>query len=174
MGGALVVGAPAPAFEDLAVALRRSRTLHGAVSSPMSSWLALRGLRTLPCRVAWQSRGALAIAEALAGSAAVERVHYPGLASHPQHALAARQLRGGFGGVVAFEVRGGRAAALRVVEHLELIRSATSLGGVETMIEHRRSIEGEASPTPDGLLRLSVGLEHPDDLIAALSRGLGA
>jgi cystathionine gamma-synthase len=159
---------------DLAGRLHRARTLLGPIAAPLSSWLILRGLRTLACRMEWHCRGALRIAEALAEHPAVERVHYPGLASHPQHALAVRQMHGGFGGVLSFEVRGGRGAALEVVGRLGLITSATSLGGVESLIEHRQSVEGAASPSPPNLLRLSVGLEHPADLLADLEQALAA
>ncbi len=159
---------------ELHGSLLRARTLLGAVCSPMSSWLVLRGLRSLPCRMEWHCRGAQVVAEALARHPAVERVHYPGLPSHPGHALAARQMPRGAGGVLSFELRGGREAALRVASRLRLFMSATSLGGTESLVEHRASIEGPLSPTPPGLLRLSVGLEHPDDLVADLEQALGA
>jgi cystathionine gamma-synthase len=170
--GALVVG-DAPAARELGARLRRERTLLGPVAAPLSAWLVLRGLRSLPCRMAWACRSAQAIAEALAEHPAVARVHYPGLRSHPGHAIAARQMTGGFGAVLSFVLRGGRPAALAVVQRLALITSATSLGGVETLVEHRASVEGAGSPTDPGLLRIAVGLEHVDDLLEDLRAALG-
>ncbi len=144
----------------------------GAVPSPFDCWLLLRSLSTLPVRVRAQTDSALQIASFLAAHPAVDRVHYPGLPTHPGHATAARQMHG-FGAMLSFEVRGGREAAFRLASRLQIITRATSLGGVESLIEHRRSIEGDDSPTPDNLLRLSVGLEHADDLIDDLRAALG-
>jgi cystathionine gamma-synthase len=168
LAGALVLAERGELFDSL----HHSRTLLGGVASPMSSWLVLRGLRSLPCRMEWHCRGAQAVAGFLAGHPAIERVHYPGLPSHPGHALAARQMPRGAGGVLSFEVRGGRDAALAVASRLQLFINATSLGGTESLVEHRASIEGQRSPTPGNLLRLAVGLEHPDDLIADLDQAL--
>ena len=167
-GGALVFRRS----DAAATQARHVRHVLGGVASPFGSWLVLRGLRTLACRVERQSANALALAQALESLPAVETVHYPGLASHPGHAIAARQMQGGFGGMLAFRVRGGRAAALAVVKRLKLLTVATSLGGVETLIEHRASSEGPTSTTPENLLRVSVGLEHPDDLIEDLRQAL--
>ena len=155
--------------------------VQGGVASPFNSWLVLRGLRTLACRVERQSASALTIAEALEAHAAVEVVHYPGLASHPGHSVAARQMSA-FGGVLSIQVAGGRRAALDMASRLRLVRNATSLGGVETLLEHRASVS-RARPThlsrqephstvPENLLRISIGLEHPDDLIADLRQAL--
>ena len=112
------------------------------------------------------------IAHILAGQPAVEKVHYPGLGSHPGHPIAARQMKD-FGGMLSFQVRGGREAALAVAGALTLITNATSLGGCESLIEHRASVEGDAPVSPDNLLRLSVGLEAPEDLLADLAQALG-
>jgi len=114
------------------------------------------------------------VARGLEQHPVVARVTYPGLPSHPQHAIAARQMQGGFGGMMSFEVKGGAGGALAVISRLKLIKVATSLGGVETLIEHRRSIEGPQSDVPDGLLRLSVGCEHADDIWADLNAALSA
>jgi len=168
LGGALVFRA-AGALAERAEALRH-RT--GAVAAPFSSWLVLRGLRTLACRMERHSANALALAEALEGRPGLAAVLYPGLASHPGHALAARQMRGGFGGMLSLRVAGGRSTALAVAARLELFTHATSLGGVESLVEHRASIEGSDATSPDDLLRLSVGLEHPEDLLADLDRAL--
>ncbi len=166
--GALVLGVDG----ELRRTLLGQRTVLGAVASPMSSWLVLRGLRTLACRMDWHCRGAQAVAEFLAGHAAVDRVHYPGLPSHPQHALARSQMVG-FGGMLSFHVRGGRERALAAAGRLRLFCNATSLGSTESLVEHRESVEGAGSPTAPDLLRPSVGLEHPDDLVDDLRQALG-
>lgn len=168
LAGALVLGHDG----ELRAELLAQRTVLGPVASPFTSWVILRGLRTLPCRMAWHARGGAAVAEFLAEHPAVERVHYPGLAAHPQHQVARRQMRGGFGGMLSFEVRGGAAPALACAGRLRLFRNATSLGSTESLVEHRASVEGPGSPTPPGLLRLSIGLEHPDDLVADLAQAL--
>ena len=147
------------------------RHILGAVSSPFNSWLVLRGLRSLPCRMERHSANGLAVARALEAHPNVEAVHYPGLESHPGHAVAARQMSG-FGGMLSFRVRGGRDAAIRVASRVRLLTNATSLGGTESLIEHRASSEGPSSPTPQNLLRVSIGLEHPDDLIDDLKQAL--
>ncbi len=167
MGGALVFRND----DALAAGCWDLRKLAGASASPFAAWMCLRGLRSLPARMAWHGRNAGSVAAALAAHPQVERVHYPGLATHPQHALAARQMRD-FGGMVSFEVRGGREPALAVAGRLKLFVNATSLGGCESLVEHRASVEGAHPTSPPGLLRLSVGLEHPDDLVADLLRAL--
>ena len=168
-GGALILRERGESHERIA----HIRHILGAVGSPFNSWLVLRGLRSLSCRMERHSSNGLALAQALAVHPAVEAVHYPGLPSHPGHAVAARQMSG-FGGMLSFRVRGGRDAAIRVASRVELFTNATSLGGAESLIEHRASSEGPGSPTPQSLLRVSVGLEHPDDLIADLRRALEA
>lgn len=168
MGGALVF-AKADRFHARCAAARK---FAGAVASPFSSWLVLRGARTLACRVERHCRNARAVAAFLSGHAGVSATHYPGLAAHPGHAIAARQMSD-FGGMVSFEVAGGREAALRVAGALKLFTNATSLGGCESLVEHRASVEGVHSTTPAGLLRLSVGLEAPEDLVADLDQALG-
>lgn len=157
--------------DALAARCRSWRQLHGAVASPFASWLVLRGLGTLAARLGWQCTSARAIAERIQHHPALGAVHHPSLPSHPQHALAGRQMTA-YGAMLALELAGGRAAALRVAAAVRLFINATSLGGVESLIEHRASIEGPDSPTPDGLLRLSIGLEDPDDLYADLEQAL--
>jgi len=147
------------------------RDILGAVASPFNSWLILRGLRSLPCRMERHSANAGAVAAALAAHPAVEAVYYPGLPSHPGHDVARRQMTG-FGGMLSFLVRGGREETLRVAKRVKLFVNATSLGGVESLMEHRASSEGKSSRAPQNLLRLSVGLEHPDDLIEDLLQAL--
>ena len=165
-GGCLVVKS-----QELLDGVLQVREVLGAVASPFNSWLILRGLRTLPCRMERHSTNGSAVAAALAACPAVEAVYYPGLASHPEHDVARRQMKG-FGGMLSFLVRGGREEALRVASRVKLFVNATSLGGVESLIEHRASNEGKLSRAPQNLLRLSIGLEHPDDLIEDLLQAL--
>ena len=157
-----------PIWGDIA----EERKVGGAVLGAFEAWLLLRGMRTMHLRVAHASRCALEIARKLEAHPAVARVTYPGLESHAQHAIAKRQMVGGFGGMMSFEVTGGAADALGVIARLQLIKVATSLGGVETLLEHRRSIEGPASDVPEGLLRLSIGCEHADDIWRDLEQAL--
>jgi cystathionine gamma-synthase len=168
IAGALI-GARADAYWQRAL---RLRTLLGAVLGPFEASLLLRGLRTLHVRVRQQCRSAQAIARHFHSHPAVERVLYPGLESHPGHGIAARQMRGGFGGMLSLCVRGGEAGAIAAASHVEVWKRATSLGGVESLIEHRASIEGAGSPCPPNLLRLSVGLESTADLIGDLEQAL--
>jgi cystathionine gamma-synthase len=129
-------------------------------------------MRTLFVRYRQASANAMAIARHLERHPGVERVLYPGLSSHPGHAIAARQMRDGFGGMLSFLVKGGFADAQRVCTRLKVIVPATSLGGVESLAEHRKAVEGPSSPVPDNLVRLSTGIEHVDDLIADLEQAL--
>lgn len=170
LGGALIHGADCPA--DIVARLQSWQKLGGAVPAPFDCWLLLRSLATLPIRVRAQSATAAALATWLAGHPGVERVHYPGLSGHPGHAVAARQMAQS-GAMLSFEVRGGFAGAAAVAARVRLITRATSLGGVESLVEHRKPVEGPDSPTPENLLRLSVGLEHADDLRADLQHALG-
>ena len=169
MGGALVF-ARRDKFHD---AVFHRRHLTGGILAPFSAWLILRGCRSLPARMAWHCRNAAALAQFLAGHEAVEAVHYPGLATHPGHEIAARQMSD-FGGMLSLRIKGGRDAALRVAGALQLAINATSLGGPETLVEHRASIEGANAVSPDNLLRVSVGLEHSDDLLGDFGRALEA
>jgi len=141
------------------------------VPSPFDCWLTLRGLDTLPYRVRAQSQNAMQVARWLQGRPMVEQVHYPGLAAHPGHSIAARQMAA-FGGMLSFQVRGTREKAMAVAAGCRLFIRATSLGGAHSLIEHRASVEGPATRTPQNLLRLSIGLEHPDDLIEDLDQAL--
>ncbi|HVN42993.1 MAG TPA: PLP-dependent transferase [Steroidobacteraceae bacterium] len=158
---------------DLLEGLRDYQATAGAVPSPFDCWLVMRSLATLPYRVRAQAATALAIAGFLHADRRVERVYYPGLADHTGHAIAASQMRGGFGGVVSFQVRGSAEQAMAVAARVRLFTRATSLGGVESLIEHRASMEGPHSQTPQNLLRLSIGLENVSDLLEDLSQALG-
>jgi len=167
-GGALITRHENYLFERA----RKSQRYGGAVPSPFDCWLTRRGIDTLPWRVRAHSDNAMRVAQFLCAHAAVEAVHYPGLVSHPGHKIAAR-LMSGFGGMLSFQVRGGKEAAMGVAARCELFLRATSLGGAHSLIEHRASIEGPSSKTPQNLLRCSIGLEHADDLIADLGGALG-
>jgi cystathionine gamma-synthase len=167
IGGVLVTKFDNYLFERV----RNAQRYGGAVPSPFDCWLTLRGIATLPCRMRVHLENASAVAVYLQGHSSVERVHYPGLPDHPGHALAARQMHG-FGGMLSFEVRGGRDGAMAVAANLRLFTRATSLGGPHSFIEHRASVEGPGSTTPQGLLRMSVGLENSADLIADLDQAL--
>jgi cystathionine gamma-synthase len=147
------------------------RHLVGGVSSPFNSWLVLRGIRSLGARMRVHCENAMAVAEFLAAHPRVEAVYYPGLPAHAGHVIAARQMSA-FGGMLSFLVRGSRADALAITKKTRLFVAATSLGGVESLIEHRQSSEGEGSRTPETLLRMSVGLEDPRDLVDDLSQAL--
>lgn len=148
------------------------RTSCGSVLGSFEAWLLLRGMRTLPLRVKQACANALYLAEKLEHHDAVAQVLYPGLPSHPQHRLAERQMRGGFGGMLSIRVKGGEAAAIRCAARTRLWKRATSLGGVESLIEHRASIEGKGTPVPPDLLRLSAGIEQAEELLDDLSQAL--
>lgn len=143
----------------------------GAVPSPFECWLTLRGLQTFPYRVRAQSRSAQQIAEFLVDQRKIEAVHYPGLSSHPGHKIAQKQMTS-FGGMLSIQVKGGQKEAFKLAAGVKLFTHATSLGGPHSLIEHRASVEGAATRSPVNLLRLSVGLEHPDDLIEDLEQAL--
>ncbi|OAN45691.1 cystathionine gamma-synthase [Paramagnetospirillum marisnigri] len=152
--------------------IKAVQSQNGAILGTFEAWLLQRGLRTLFPRVQWQCRSTLDLAQRLAAHPRVAEVLYPGLPDFPGHALAARQMTGGFGGMLSIRVKGGEAAAVAVAARVGLWKPATSLGGVESLIEHRASIEGPTSPVPTDLLRLSVGLEAVDDLWADLDQAL--
>ncbi len=170
MGGAVVSGGAAddPYFNRV----RTIQTAGGAIPSPFDCWLVRRGIRTLPWRMRAHSESAQKVAEFLAAHPRVETVHYPGLPGHPQYAVAHRQMAG-FGGMLSVQVRGGRDAAFAVAGKVRVFTCATSFGSTESLLEHRASVEGAATRAPDNLLRLSIGLEHPDDLVEDLAQALG-
>jgi cystathionine gamma-synthase len=169
MGGVVVSREAGPVVERL----RSLQVDGGAVPSPFDSWLVLRGIRTLPWRMRAHCSNAGAVAAFLSQHPKVERVHYPGLRSDPGHEIASRQMTAP-GGMLSFVVPGGQARAFAVAARLRLFTRATSLGGPESLVEHRASVEGRDTRAPEGLLRLSIGLEHSDDLIADLSEALAA
>ena len=156
---------------------RRIREIQhsgGAIPSPFECWLALRGIQTLPYRMRAHSENATRVARFLDGHPAVAEVFYPGLASHPGHRVASEQMSL-FGGMLSFLVRGRPTErAMAVAANVRVFTRATSLGGTHSYVEHRASIEGAGTAAPENLLRLSVGLEHPDDLTDDLARALRA
>ena len=167
LGGILV----AKETNDLFQRIRTVQYAAGAVPSPFDCWLVLRGMRTVPWRMRAHSENAMRIATFLAEHPNIERVYYPGLPAHPGHDIACKQMSM-FGGMLSLEVKGGREAAVGVTGRTRLFIRATSLGGVESLIEHRASIEGPGTTSPPGLLRLSIGLENADDLIEDLDQAL--
>jgi len=176
VGGAIVSRRP----EDAARVAAMVNAL-GTCCSPFDAWLVLRGIRTLPCRMAAHAKNAAALAELLSGHPAVERVYYPGLRSHPQHRLARRQMQG-FGGMLSFDLRGGQAAAFEVISRLRIFSFAESLGGVESLVEHPETMS-HASMTPEARraagitganVRVSAGIENTEDLVADLEQALAA
>jgi len=170
VAGALVTRACDATWEAIA----HQRAYRGAILGPFEAWLLLRGMRTLYLRVPRSAANAQAVAEALARHPAVRRVFYPGLAGHPGHDVARAQMQGGFGPLLSFRVRDGEAAARALAARLTLFRDATSLGGVESLVEHRASVEGAGSALPLDLLRLSIGIEAPEDLVRDLESALDA
>jgi cystathionine gamma-synthase len=157
---------------DLFERIRFIQTIGGAVPSPFDCWLALRGIQTLPYRMPAHAANARRVAEFLHEHPAVERVLYAGLPDHPGHAVARQQMTD-FSGLMSFLVQGGQAEAMQVAAKVKVITRATSFGGTHSLIEHRASVEEGTSTTPQNLLRLSVGLENADDLIADLDQALG-
>ena len=153
--------------------IKAIRSGTGGILGTFESWLLQRGMRTLPIRVERASHAALRVAEYFTGHRHVAAVLYPGLPEFAGHAVAKKQMQGGFGGMLSIRTLGGEAAAIATAANVEIWKRATSLGGVESLIEHRRSVEDAESPCPPDLLRLSVGLEHPEDLIADLEQALG-
>lgn len=167
IAGALIV---APGQEALLVKYKSIRNDYGAVLGTFEAWLLLRGMRTLSIRVLTASQNALAIAQFLQTQPLVKLVLYAGLPSHTGHDIACQQMSGGFGGMLSFQVHRGESVAKTLASRVQLIRQAISFGSTETVIEHRAGMEGTDSPTPRDLLRISVGIEHIDDLIADLQQ----
>ena len=167
-GGVLSVRQTGPFWDDLF----QARKLQGTVLQSFDAWLLIRGMRTLFLRVEKASENAMAIARHFIGHEHVEAVYYPGLASDPGHEVARRQTNGQFGGMLSMIVKGSEQTAIDVARHCEVFYPATSLGGVESLIEHRKTVSGEGFPVHERLLRLSIGIEDADDLIADLEQAL--
>lgn len=168
LGGCLVI----KEHKELEDSLRAIQTLTGGVPSPFDCWLVTRGIKTLHLRVKQQTKNAKKLAKFLEQHPKIEKVNYPGLKSHPHYKVAKKQMKGGYGAMLSVQIKGDAKEAMAITGRLKLFTTATSLGGVESLVEHRKSIEGPDSPTPDNLLRLSVGIEHIDDLIADWEQAL--
>ncbi|MBC8036594.1 MAG: PLP-dependent transferase [Rhizobiales bacterium] len=168
LAGVLVTREANARWKDLA----SLRTKMGSPLAPLECWLLMRGLRTVFVRYRQASANALAIARHFEKHPKVERLLYPGLPSHPGHAIAVRQMTDGFGGMLSILVKGGIEEAKHLCTRLRVVVPATSLGGVESLAEHRKSVEGPTSPVPDNLVRFSIGIEHVDDLIADIAQAL--
>lgn len=167
LGGVLVTAKS----DNLWASIRNIQQIGGAVPSPFDCFLLLRSIKTLPYRMRGHSENGMALAKYLQSHSKIEEVFYPGLSSHPQHDVAKKQMSA-FGGMLSILVKGGAAEARKVVNSVKIFAQATSLGGVESLIEHRASVEGPDTKTPQNLIRISVGLEHIDDLIADLEMAL--
>lgn len=169
LAGALITAKTDARWKEVATL----RTKTGAPLAPFECWLLIRGLRTLFVRYRQASANALAVARHFDKHPKIERVLYPGLPSHKGHDIAKRQMADGFGGMLSLLVKGSAADAVKVCTRLKVIVPATSLGGVESLAEHRKTVEGPESPVPDNLIRFSIGIEHADDLIADIEQALG-
>jgi cystathionine gamma-synthase len=168
LGGCIIVNKK----NELAQRIREYQTVGGSVPSPFDCWLLNRSLSTLSLRLERQVKNAAAIAVFLKSQPQIEEVYYPGLEHHPHHEIAKKQMNGQFGSMISITIRGGEAKAITLASGMKLFKHATSLGGVESLIEHRRSAEGITARSPASLLRLSVGIEYLDDLLEDLSAGL--
>ncbi len=158
----------------LAEKIRNIQIICGAVPAPFDCWLVTRGIQTLPLRMRAQTENAQKLAEFLKDHPAIEDVFYPGLKSHPGHEVAKKQMKNGFGAMISVLIKKGEQAAKDIVHRLELFTPASSLGGVESLVEHRRSVEGDRSTAPAKLVRISVGIENAEDLIDDWKRALDA
>ncbi len=168
LGGIIVAAAESDRWQNV----RGLRTGGGAVLGPFESWLLLRGMRTLDIRLERACNNAQRLADHFVSHKSVEAVLYPGLETHPGHEIAARQMSGGFGAMMSILVRGDATRSRKVAGATRIFRPATSLGGVESLIEHRATVEGVNSPVPQNLLRLSIGIETEDDLVDDLEQAL--
>jgi cystathionine gamma-synthase len=169
LSGALIFRENGPLLDRV----RHIQQQSGSVPSPFECWLTLRGIQTFPYRTRAICQSAQHVAEFLSRHSKIEAVHYPGLPKHPGHQIAASQMSGGFGGLMSMQVKGGPAEAFKVLAAVKVFTHATSLGGTHSLIEHRASVEGPDTRSPANLLRLSIGLEHPDDLVEDLEQALG-
>ena len=167
LGGAVITRGSEKLFDKI----RTIQVVQGAVPSPQDCWLLSRSIRSFPYRMRAHNENARKVAAFLNDHPKVKEVYYPGLETHPGHEIAKEQMDD-FGGMISFLVHGGANEAIKAVSGSKMIKAATSLGGIESIWEHRKSSEGEESPTPDNLIRLSVGLEHPDDIIEDLQLAL--
>jgi cystathionine gamma-synthase len=170
IGGCVIVKEKNEASQKI----REYQTIGGAVPSPFDCWLLDRSIATLPLRMTAQTKNAEVIANFLNTHPKIERVYYPGLSSHVNHDVAKKQMKGIYGGMLSVLVKGGKKEAMAFANHLMVFKHATSLGGVESLIEHRMSVEGDHPKSPENLLRLSIGIEHIDDLLNDIQKSLGS
>ncbi len=159
--------------DAISLRIREYQKVAGAVPSPFDCWLLNRSLSTLPLRFTVQCANAAALADFLEGHDRIKKVFYPGLASHENHHIAKKQMQNGYGSIISILVDGNQPQAFEFAGKLNLFKHATSLGGVESLVEHRRSVEGDHPISPENLIRISVGIEHIDDLIADIKQALG-
>ena len=169
IGGCVIVN-----DDLLAEKIKNIQILSGAIPAPFDCWLIARGIQTLYLRIKKQSKNALKLAKYLENHPIIEKVNFPGLKSHPQHMLAKKQQKKGFGAMISILIKGSEEKTLKISTKLAYFTTATSLGGVESLVEHRKSLEGKDSPTPNNLLRISVGIEHIDDLIGDWENALSS
>ena len=169
LGGCVVVREEG----ECSATLRDFQNVGGAVPSPFDCWLLARSIATMPLRVRQQCQSAAVLASELNAHPKIERVYYPGLSRHVNHHIASRQMNGGFGGMLSVQIKGGQAEALAFASRLDLFRHATSLGGVESLVEHRLTAEGAFPKSPPNLIRISVGIEAVGDLLHDLRSALG-
>ena len=167
LGGVVIVKEK----NETARRLREFQVSGGVVPSPFDCWLLNRSLATLSLRLDRQVQNALAIVDYLKTDPHIDKIYYPGLPDHPNHAIAKKQMNGKFGSMISIRVKGGEKESMRFAGGMKIFKHATSLGGVESLVEHRRTAEGMAPKSPDNLLRLSIGVEYIDDLIADLKKG---
>jgi cystathionine gamma-synthase len=167
LGGALVLN-----NDKIAEKIKNIQLLNGSVPAPFDCWLIARGIQTLHLRVSKQSKNAFILAQFLNQHPKIEKVNYPGLEIHPQHLIAKKQQKNGFGAMLSVLIKGDEKNAFEISTKLKHFTTATSLGGVESLVEHRKSVEGPDSLTPVNLIRISVGIEHVDDLIADWEQAL--
>jgi cystathionine gamma-synthase len=153
-------------------AIRLYQKTAGAVPSPFDCWLLNRSLATFAMRVKMQNDNAMKIALWLEKNEGIEKVFYPGLKSHTNHDIATNQMCGGYGSIISVLVKGNQSVALKLASSFKIIKHATSLGGVESFVEHRRSVEGDNPLSPENLLRFSIGIEYADDIIADIEKGI--
>ncbi|WP_299436425.1 PLP-dependent aspartate aminotransferase family protein [uncultured Aquimarina sp.] len=168
MGGCLVL----KKNNELSEKIKQIQLLSGAVPSPFDCWLIIRGIKTLPLRIKEQSKSAEKLANYLESHPKIKKVNYPGLKNNAQYEISKKQMKNGYGAMLSVLISGNKNTAISISNNLKLFTTATSLGGVESLIEHRESVEGPHTTTPDNLLRISVGLEHIDDLIADWEQAL--
>ena len=172
LGGCIILNKTTPELQNIAAKIRTFQTVGGVIPSPFDCWLLFRSLATFAVRMPVHAQNAMKLATFLEQYPQIEKVNYPGLKSHTSYRIAKKQMQNGFGGMMSILVKGGQEGAMKLASGLKIVKHATSLGGVETLIEHRKSAEGAHSVSPENLLRISVGIENIDDLIEDFKQAL--